>query len=144
MFTLDPRLDNDTIFIASFTLCDALLMNDARYPWVILVPRITGVTEIYQLSAQQQQQLMLESNNVAQKLAELVSADKMNVAALGNVVSQLHIHHVARYQQDEAWPAPVWGKGTAVPYSEDEQQAVISQLQQVFSELTNNGDNITL
>lgn len=144
MFTLDPRLDNDTIFIASFTLCDALLMNDARYPWVILVPRITGVTEIYQLSAQQQQQLMLESNSVAQKLAELVSADKMNVAALGNVVSQLHIHHVARYQQDEAWPAPVWGKGTAVPYSEDEQHAVISQLQQVFSELTNNGDNITL
>ena len=144
MFTLDPRLDNDTIFIASFTLCDALLMNDARYPWVILVPRITGVTEIYQLSAIQQQQLMLESNSVAQKLAELVSADKMNVAALGNVVSQLHIHHVARYQQDEAWPAPVWGKGTAVPYSEDEQHAVISQLQQVFSELSNNGDNTTL
>jgi diadenosine tetraphosphate (Ap4A) HIT family hydrolase len=144
MFKLDPRLQQDTLFIASFKLCDALLMNDARYPWVILVPRITGLTEIYQLSERDQQQLMRESNTVAQNLAELVSADKMNVAALGNVVSQLHIHHVARYQHDENWPDPVWGKGLAVPYSEDEQKAVIYQLQQTLSELTDNGDNTSV
>lgn len=144
MFKLDPRLQQDTLFIASFKLCDALLMNDARYPWVVLVPRITGLTEIYQLSELDQQQLMRESNTVAQNLAELVSADKMNVAALGNVVSQLHIHHVARYQQDESWPDPVWGKGLAVPYSEDEQKAVIYQLQQTLNELTDNGDNTSV
>ncbi len=139
MFTLDPRLNNDTHFIASFTLCDALLMNDARYPWVILVPRITGITEIFQLTPAEQQQLMIESNTVAAKLTELVSADKMNVAALGNVVSQLHIHHVARYHSDEAWPAPVWGKGEATAYVEGEYQIVIEQLKHIFSELTKDG-----
>jgi diadenosine tetraphosphate (Ap4A) HIT family hydrolase len=139
MFTLDPRLKNDTFFIASLSLCDALLMNDARYPWVILVPRITGLTEIYQLSEADQQQLMIESNTVAKKLAELVSADKMNVAALGNVVSQLHIHHVARYQADDAWPAPVWGKGTAVAYTDEERDAICQQLQTVLSDLKVDG-----
>jgi diadenosine tetraphosphate (Ap4A) HIT family hydrolase len=119
-------------------------MNDARYPWVILVPRVTGVTELYQLSTADQQQLMFESNSVAQKLMELVLADKMNVAALGNVVSQLHIHHVARYQGDETWPAPVWGKGEAVAYSEQEQQTVVGQLQQIFNELIDNGKNSTI
>jgi diadenosine tetraphosphate (Ap4A) HIT family hydrolase len=144
MYTLDPRLNNDTHFIASFSLCDALLMNDARYPWVILVPRITGITEIFQLSQADQHQLMIESNTVAAILANLVSADKMNVAALGNVVSQLHIHHVARYRGDETWPKPVWGKGEAIAYVEHEQQAVIAQLKQVFSELIIDGDNPTL
>lgn len=139
MFTLDPRLKHDTFFIASLSLCDALLMNDARYPWVILVPRITGLTEIYQLSKADQQQLMTESNTVAKKLAELVSADKMNVAALGNVVSQLHIHHVARYQADDAWPAPVWGKGTAVAYTDEERDAICQQLQTVLSDLKVDG-----
>jgi diadenosine tetraphosphate (Ap4A) HIT family hydrolase len=144
MFKLDIRLQQDTLYIASFKLCDALLMNDTRYPWVILVPRKEGLTEIYQLSKREQQQLMIESNTVAQKLAELVSADKMNVAALGNVVSQLHIHHVARYQQDETWPAPVWGKGQAVRYSEEEQEAVIIQLRQTLNELIVNGNNTSI
>ena len=144
MFKLDPRLDNDTHFIMALPLCDALLMNDARYPWVILVPRITGLTEMYQLTEQGQQQLTIESNMVAQKMAELVSADKMNVAALGNVVSQLHIHHVARYIGDATWPDPVWGKGDAMPYSEEEYEAVIEQLKQKFIELENNGNNFTL
>ena len=133
MFNLDPRLKNDTHFITAFELCDVLLMNDARYPWVILVPRITGLTEVYQLTQHQQQQLTIESSLVAQKLAELVSADKINVAALGNVVSQLHIHHVARYHSDATWPAPVWGKGDAVPYSNEEFKAVIAQLNLAFS-----------
>lgn len=135
MFALDPRLDNDTIKIGSFALSEVLLMNDARYPWVILVPRITGATEIHLLSVDDQQQLMTESSFVASKLAEMVHADKMNVAALGNVVSQLHVHHVARFKMDETWPAPVWGRGTAIPYSEEEQEAMCQQLQFVLSDL---------
>lgn len=135
MFNLDPRLERDTRLIGEFELSRVLLMNDTRYPWVILVPKITGVTEVFQLEESQQHQLMLESNFVAKQLNDLVQADKINVAALGNVVSQLHIHHVARYKKDETWPAPVWGKGQAVVYSEQESNAVIQQLKLVFSTL---------
>lgn len=135
MFKLDPRLEQDTILIGEFALSKVLLMNDARYPWVILVPRMTGLTEIFQLDEQQQQQLMLESNFVASKLAQWADADKMNVAALGNVVSQLHIHHVARYKTDATWPAPVWGKGDAVPYNEQECETVCQQLKSAFADL---------
>ncbi len=135
MFELDQRLANDTIKIGRFALCEVLLMNDARYPWVILVPRRAGATEIHLLDANDQQQLMTESSFVASKLAAMVHADKMNVAALGNVVSQLHIHHVARFKIDETWPAPVWGKGTAIPYTEEEQDAICQQLRYVLSDL---------
>lgn len=139
MFTLDPRLQQDTIEIAEFQLCKVLLMNDARNPWVILVPKITGLTEIFELDDAGQHQLMIESNFVAAKLKSLVQADKMNVAALGNVVSQLHIHHVARFIQDDAWPAPVWGKGEAIAYHQHESDAVIAQLRSEFSSLIKNG-----
>jgi len=140
MFTLDPRLHQDTIELGEFTLCKVLLMNDARYPWVILVPKITGLTEVFELNYAQQIELMLESSFVAQALKELVSADKMNVANLGNVVSQLHIHHVARFLDDEAWPAPVWGKGKAVPYNKQEIEAVSQQLKSVFVSLLQDGN----
>ncbi|MBE9526439.1 MAG: HIT domain-containing protein [Proteobacteria bacterium] len=140
MFTLDPRLDQDTIYLGDFVLSRVLLMNDARYPWVILVPRVVGLTECFQLSEAEQAQLTKESNFVAKSLKALVQADKMNVAALGNVVSQLHIHHVARYQADETWPAPVWGKGQAIPYTVQELEAICEQLKAIFSELFSNGD----
>jgi diadenosine tetraphosphate (Ap4A) HIT family hydrolase len=139
LFTLDPRLQKDTLQIAEFSLCKVLLMNDARYPWVILVPKITGLTEIFQLDEAGQQQLMVESNFVASKLKEVVQADKMNVAALGNVVSQLHIHHVARFIQDDVWPAPVWGKGEAIAYTQAELDAVIAVLRAEFSSLAQDG-----
>lgn len=135
MFKLDPRLEQDTILIGEFPLSKVLLMNDARYPWVLLVPKIMGLTEAFQLTDEQQRQLMVESNFVAMKLNDLVQADKMNVAALGNVVSQLHIHHVARFQADETWPAPVWGIGQAVPYSELESDAVRQQIRSIFADL---------
>lgn len=138
-FTLDPRLQQDTLQIAEFALCKVLLMNDARYPWVILVPKVTGLTEIFQLDEAGQQQLMVESNFVAQKLKQVIQADKMNVAALGNVVSQLHIHHVARFIQDETWPAPVWGKGDAIAYTQTESDAVIELLKSEFSSLIQDG-----
>ncbi len=139
IFTLDPRLQQDTLYIAEFSLCKVLLMNDARYPWVILVPKITGLTEIFQLDEAGQQQLMVESNFVAQKLKQVIQADKMNVAALGNVVSQLHIHHVARFIQDDTWPAPVWGKGDAIAYTQAESDTVIALLKSEFSSLMQDG-----
>jgi diadenosine tetraphosphate (Ap4A) HIT family hydrolase len=140
MFTLDPRLQQDTIELGEFSLCKVLLMNDTRYPWVILVPKITGLTEVFELNYAQQLELMLESNFVAQALKELVGADKMNVASLGNVVSQLHIHHVARFLDDQAWPAPVWGKGQALPYNKQEIEAVSQQLKSVFVSLLQDGN----
>ncbi len=117
-YQLDPRLAKDCILLGQFSLCDLLLMNDANYPWFILVPRLADVTEIYHLSLENQQQLMLESSVLASNLADIFDADKMNVAALGNVVSQLHVHHVVRYQNDPAWPAPVWGHAAIKPYTQ--------------------------
>lgn len=140
MFELNPRLEQDSLLIGDFKLCTVRLMNDARYPWVILIPKREGVTEAFQLDENDQQQLNKESLYVAKLLAALVDADKMNIAALGNVVSQLHIHHVARYKGDETWPAPVWGKGDVVPYEQDESEAVIQQLRLTFNEQLSNGD----
>jgi diadenosine tetraphosphate (Ap4A) HIT family hydrolase len=118
MFKLHPQLEKDTIDIGRFELCRLLLMNDANYPWFILVPEREDITEIYQLSGTDQQQLIKESSILARALAESFNADKLNIAALGNVVPQLHIHHIVRYRTDPAWPAPVWGKIRAVPYGE--------------------------
>jgi len=132
MFVLDPQLKLDTFLIGQAELCDILLMNDARYPWLILVPRREAVTEIYQLTDEDQQRLSKESAFVAQALMGMVSADKMNIAALGNVVSQLHIHHVARYQGDDAWPAPVWGKGERLQYTKQEASIMITEMHSVL------------
>ncbi|WP_207060942.1 HIT domain-containing protein [Motiliproteus sp. SC1-56] len=119
-FGLDPQLAADTLLLGTFPLCDLLLMKDANYPWFILVPRRPDVTEIHHLGEEDQRMLMRESSVLSQNLADIFAAHKMNVAALGNVVRQLHIHHVVRYEGDPAWPAPVWGKHTAKPYSQDQ------------------------
>jgi diadenosine tetraphosphate (Ap4A) HIT family hydrolase len=119
MFELDPRLRADCLPLGRFPLSQLLLMNDANYRWLILVPERADVSELYQLSEQDQQQLMRESCYLARQLAHGFRADKMNVAALGNVVSQLHVHHIVRYRGDPAWPAPVWGKVPARPYTEE-------------------------
>lgn len=129
MFVMDERLDKDTYTLGELPLSRLLLMNDARYPWLILVPRVQGITEVYQLEMAQQQQLWQETNAVAERMQQVFAADKMNLGALGNVVSQLHMHVVARKQGDAAWPAPVWGQGVAVPYSEAQRQAIQQQLQ---------------
>ena len=117
-FKLHPRLKQDCIAIGRFELCQLLMMNDSLYPWFILVPERADVQEIYQLSKTERQLLTEESSYLAEKLAAFYQADKMNIAAIGNIVPQLHIHHVVRFQTDKAWPAPVWGKFTAVPYTE--------------------------
>lgn len=129
-FELDPQLAKDCVVVGDFPVCRLLLMNDSHYPWFILVPRIQGAEEIYQLDEATQQQLLFESSFLAEVLQVLFSADKMNVAALGNVVRQLHVHHVVRYCFDTAWPAPVWGKQPAQPYRTEELSAVMTKLEE--------------
>jgi diadenosine tetraphosphate (Ap4A) HIT family hydrolase len=120
IFELHPRLTQDCIAIGRFDLCQLLLMNDSQYPWFILVPERTDQQEIYQLSKADQELLTEESCYLAENLSILYKADKMNIATIGNLVPQLHIHHIVRYRSDKAWPAPVWGKFPAVPYTEQQ------------------------
>lgn len=118
MFELHPRLVADTISVGDFSLCKLLLHRDANYPWFILVPKREDVTEIYHLSEEDRQQLMRESCQLAEALVDVFSADKINVATLGNMVPQLHMHHVVRYKTDGAWPSPIWGILPPVEYGE--------------------------
>jgi diadenosine tetraphosphate (Ap4A) HIT family hydrolase len=127
MFRLHAQLEKDTVPVGDLTLCRVLLMNNANYPWVILVPRREDVSELFQLTAQDQQQLMVEMSEVSAALAAHYRADKMNVAALGNVVPQLHVHVIVRYQDDPAWPRPVWGS-EARAYADDVLAATVAEL----------------
>lgn len=120
IFQLHPRLEQDCIAIGRFELCRLLMMNDSQYPWFILVPERADLQEIYQLSKVERELLAEESSYLAENLAVLYKADKMNIAAIGNMVPQLHIHHIVRYRTDKAWPAPVWGKFAAEPYTEQQ------------------------
>ncbi|WP_434101731.1 HIT domain-containing protein [Methylocaldum gracile] len=116
MFELHPRLSQDCIQLGRFPLCRLLLMNENRYPWFILVPEREELSEIYQLTDEDQVQLMRESSHLSRTLSELFRADKMNIAAIGNLVPQLHLHHVVRYRGDPAWPGPIWGRFDPLPY----------------------------
>ena len=118
MFELHPKLQQDCLEIGRFRLCRLLLMNESRYPWLILVPEREGMTEIYQLNEADQILLLQESSLLARSLAEAFAADKLNIAAIGNLVPQLHVHHIVRYRHDPAWPAPVWGRFPPLPYDE--------------------------
>lgn len=135
MYELHPQLAKDTIQVGQYELSDVLLMNDTRYPWVILVPRRVNVREIHQLTESEQQRLLHESSFTAKAMMQLFSAHKMNVAALGNMVEQLHLHHIARFTTDATWPNPVWGRGDAEPYSEVAASAMLSQLRRALDEL---------
>lgn len=115
-FSLHPQLAQDTHCVTDLPLCRVLLMNESRYPWFILVPRRAGIREIHELELADRQQLWQESDQVSRALMALFQPDKLNLAALGNMVPQLHLHHIARFQTDAAWPAPVWGKFAPEPY----------------------------
>jgi len=125
---LHPRLTEDCFVVGRLDLSALLLMNDARYPWFILVPQRPDISEIHHLSGALRQQLMSESAALSEALSTGFAADKINIAALGNVVPQLHVHHIARYHSDAAWPAPVWGKFPAIPYTDGAQLAVVQRL----------------
>ncbi|PID49476.1 MAG: HIT family protein [Proteobacteria bacterium] len=132
-FSLHPQLAADTFVVGDLPLCQVLLMNEMRYPWFILVPRRADLTEIYQLEAKDRQQLWQESDWLSRQLLALFKPDKLNIAALGNVVAQLHLHHIARFTTDAAWPAPVWGKFQPEAYPAALAQERISALQQRLS-----------
>lgn len=136
---LDPRLENDTVFLVDWPLCRVVLMKDANYPWCILIPRVVKasgeqVTELYDLDDEQRAQLDKESMALSKHLMHTFSGDKLNIAALGNVVAQLHIHHVVRFKTDLAWPAPVWGKLAAKPYETQALEALRSNLADSLAE----------
>jgi diadenosine tetraphosphate (Ap4A) HIT family hydrolase len=133
MFSLDSRLQQDTLVMGDFPLCRLLLMNDANYPWFILVPRREAVSELFQLDTADQQRLWLETTRLAETLKDAFVADKMNVATLGNVVSQLHMHVIVRRREDKAWPAPVWGRHPARAYEAAEIVAIRERLRLVLT-----------
>ena len=134
MFILHPQLEQDCFILGHFPLSQLLLMNDASYPWFILVPQRNNLQEVYQLREQEQQQLNWESTHLAEQLASLYRADKMNIAALGNMVPQLHIHHIVRYQNDPAWPKPVWGMHPAKPYADEKIQAIAADMKNLLAQ----------
>ncbi|MCK9607137.1 MAG: HIT domain-containing protein [Methylomonas sp.] len=130
LFQLHPRLEQDCLDVGHFALCKILLMNDCQYPWLILVPRRHDVTEIYQLAAGDRQQLLDESCWLAEALVAIYRPDKLNIAAIGNLVPQLHLHHVVRYRADIAWPGPIWGKFAASAYTKPEAETQIARLRE--------------
>lgn len=142
MFRLDERLEQDTVALGRFPLCQVLLMKDSRYPWVILVPAQSNVFEYFHLSNEDQRQMMAESVYVSEKMNDHFAAKSMNVAALGNVVAQLHVHHIARFATDAAWPGPVWGHSPAVPYDESALAERVEELQELFASHLLNEDEI--
>jgi len=132
-FQLHPRLQKDCISLGQFPLCAVLLMNDSRYPWCLLVPRREDVTEIFHLHWEDQVQLTRESDFLARRLGGAFKPDKLNIAAIGNLVPQLHLHHVVRYSRDAAWPSPVWGLGTPTPYSDSALESMVQKMTQTLS-----------
>jgi diadenosine tetraphosphate (Ap4A) HIT family hydrolase len=130
---IHPQLRNDCLILGKLELCHVLLMRDANYPWCILVPDREDITEIHHLNEADQQQLMRESALLSRALETVFSPDKLNIAALGNIVPQCHIHHVVRYRTDPAWPAPVWGRVAVKEYSEDALAEVVTALKQALS-----------
>ena len=134
-YRLHERLAADTISLGRSRLCDIRLMNDQTWPWVILVPALAGIREIYELQPAQQQLLVQESSALSRGMMEVFSGDKMNVAALGNMVPQLHLHHIVRFEGDPAWPGPVWGKQPPVPYVEGRLASVQQSLAAVLASL---------
>lgn len=127
-FALHPQLAADTIEVGSLALCKVLLMNDSQYPWLILVPQRPDIREVYQLTAVDQATLWQEVTSTGERLMDLHQGFKLNVAALGNMVPQLHIHVIARQTTDPAWPSPVWGVKPATAYSESALTQYLPQL----------------
>lgn len=132
-FALHPRLAADTFAVADLSLSRVLLMNDNRFPWLVLVPRLPDAREIIDLAPANRLLLAKEIDRAAAALRELYPLDKLNIGAIGNIVEQLHVHIVARQKIDLAWPGVVWGFGTATPYAAADAQTRIAGLQDVLS-----------
>lgn len=133
MFILDKRLESDSFIIADLALCQVLLMNNVNYPWLILVPKIVDAVELTDLSFEQQTTILSEINLVAKILQKKFSPYKLNIGALGNIVRQLHIHVIARFKDDKAFPNPVWG-AEAKKYDEESARRLISEIKKAVDE----------
>jgi diadenosine tetraphosphate (Ap4A) HIT family hydrolase len=129
-WTLDPQLERDTVAVGDLPLSRVLLMNDANFPWLIGVPRRAGAVEIFDLDESERARLMSELALLASLLKDLTACHKINIAAIGNVVSQLHVHVIARRRDDPAWPRPVWGALPARPYRGAERDRLIKAIRQ--------------
>jgi diadenosine tetraphosphate (Ap4A) HIT family hydrolase len=127
-WTLHPQLERDTTTIGDLPLSRLLLSSDANYPWLVLVPRRAGASEIIDLDETDQTQLLIELAQVSRVLKEITACHKLNIAAIGNVVPQLHVHVVARGRDDPAWPKPVWGALPARPYDQAERERFLATL----------------
>ncbi|WP_318453394.1 HIT family protein [Photobacterium leiognathi] len=134
-FTLHPRLESDTTVLGDFPLSRVLLSKEALGPWIILVPRVDELREIHHLPEQDQFQLMRESSAVATLLENDYQAEKINVGALGNLVPQLHLHHIARFSNDIAWPGPIWGNTDGIQRSDELQAALAEELRAELSQI---------
>jgi len=138
-FEPDPRLVEDSYPVTELPLCQLRLMNDTRFPWLLLIPRRRGVSEVFELSDAEQQQLWREAGRIGRAFKVLIGADKLNVASLGNMVPQLHVHLVLRREGDAAWPGPVWGQGEAAPYDLDALAAMRDRVLAMVEGLDLNG-----
>lgn len=134
-FQLHSQLQSDCLILGDLPLCQVLLMNNKRLPWYILVPKVANIREIYELNTEQQEQLSIESTHFSELIMREYKGDKLNIAALGNQVPQLHLHHIVRYTHDPAWPNPIWGNLASKPYSKDEHKRLINQQQEIFQQL---------
>ena len=132
-FALDSRLATDTVPVGDLALCSVHLMDDARFPWLILVPRRGGASELTDLTAEDAAALMDEIRIAVGVMQALAKPDKVNVGALGNVVPQLHVHVVGRFLSDPAWPGPVWGYGTRTPYPPHARAQMVERIGALFA-----------
>ncbi len=129
---LDARLEADTLLILELPLCSLRLLNDSRWPWLVLVPHIAGASELHDLSAADQAQLMAEAVLAGRVLKAFPGCEKINTAAIGNIVRQLHVHVIARREGDANWPGPVWGFGTKEPYTDGAAAQFIATIKREF------------
>ena len=132
MFTLNERLKADTVDITRLRLCHVLLMDDSSFPWLILVPEREDIRELYELDEKDRAVLIEEITLASRIIEHFYKPDKINIGALGNLVPQLHIHVIGRFESDRAWPGPVWGAGQTRPYGDDEREATRGRLERAF------------
>ncbi|MDX1837526.1 HIT domain-containing protein [Legionella taurinensis] len=135
-FSVDPRLEQSSLFLCDAPLSRVYLKNEATFPWLILVPRLPGLSELHQLRCEDSQQLMWEIGKTSELISRYFKADKINVGALGNIVQQLHIHVIARYKDDPLWPHSVWQPAAgeqSIPYDEVKAEALITALREEFA-----------
>lgn len=132
MFALHPRLEADSLYITDLGICQARLMNDQRVPWVVLIPQVDDARELHHLPGRDRENIWEDIHHTATVMEQLFAPDKINLGALGNLVPQLHIHVVCRFQQDPAWPGPIWGAGTPVPYDPQKAEETLARLKKAL------------